>query len=272
MELRWNFARKFLKIATLVPVDLHWADRFTVDLISVLARRRAPGKLMVIGTFRPADVTLAEHPLKTVKQDLLVHHLCREIALQPLTEAEVAEYLAIESPGAAVPEGLAALIYRYSEGNPLFMVIALDHMRDRGIIAIENETWQVKMPLETISLEAPESLRQLIELQIERLSAEEQRVLEVASVTGLSFTANVNALGATGDQERFESVCEDLSRRQHMVRRAGSHQFPDGTISQCYEFAHALYREVLYRRQAHGRLARRQMRVGEFAGRPVLSV
>ena len=257
----------------LVLEDLHWADPFTVDLISVLARRRASGKLMLIGTYRPADVTLAEHPLKTVKQDLLVHHLCREIALQALTEAEVAEYLAIDSPGgAAVPEGLAALIFRHSEGNPLFMVIALDHMRDRGIIAIENETWQVKMPLETISLEAPESLRQLIELQIERLSAVEQRVLEVASVTGLSFTANVNALGATVDQEKFESVCEDLSRRQHMVRRAGPLQFPDGTISQCYEFAHALYREVFYRRQAPGRLAKLQVCVGEFAGQPVLSV
>ena len=112
----------------------------------------------------------------------------------------------------------------------------------------------------------------MIELQIERLSAEEQRALEVASVTGVSFPANVKALGATVDQEKFESVCEDLSRRQHMVRRAGSHQFPDGTISQCYEFAHALYREVFYRRQAPGRRTGRQMCVGEFGGQPLLSV
>src|SRR5208337_2011458 len=256
----------------LVLEDMHWADPFTVDLVSVLARRRGPGKLMLIGIYRPADVTLAEHPLKTVKQDLLVHHLCREIALQPLTEAEVADYLAIDSPGAPVPEGLAGLIYRYSEGNPLFMVITLDHMRDHGLIALDNGTWQINVPLQRITLEAPENLRQMIELQIERLSAVEQRVLEVASVTGLSFTANVNALGATVDQEKFESVCEDLSRRQHMVRRAGPLQFPDGTISQCYEFAHALYREVFYRRQAPGRLAKLQVCVGEFAGQPVLSV
>ena len=97
----------------LVLEDLHWVDPSTVDLISTLARRRSPGKLMLIGTYRPVDVTLAQHPLKTVKQDLLVHQLCREIALKPLTEAEVAEYLAIESAGGAVPEGLAALIYRH---------------------------------------------------------------------------------------------------------------------------------------------------------------
>jgi|SRR5271165_991392 len=110
----------------------------------------------------------------------------------------------------------------------------------------------------------------MIELQIERLSAEEQRVLEIASVTGASFTANVNALGATVDQEKFESVCEDLSRRQHMVRRAGSHQFPDGTLSQCYEFAHALYREIFYRRQAPGRLAKLQLAFEECAGEAFL--
>jgi predicted ATPase len=102
-----------------------------------------------------------------------VHQLCREIALPPLTEADVGEYLAIEMAGGVVPEGLAALIYRYSEGNPLFMVAALEHMRNRDVIAVANGIWQFNEPLENIALEAPESLRQMIELQIERLSADE---------------------------------------------------------------------------------------------------
>ena len=166
----------------------------------------------------------------------------------------MAEYLA--AAAGAVPEGLAALIYRHSEGNPLFMVATLDHLRERGLIAVENGTWQIKAPLETIELHAPESLRQLIELQIEKLSEEEQRALEVASVTGISFTAH--AEGAPGEREKFENLCEKLSRRQHLVRRTGSHQFPDGTISQCYEFAHTLYREVFYRRQPPGRRTKLQ--------------
>jgi predicted ATPase len=249
----------------LVFEDLHWADRSTVDLISSLARRRSPGKLMLIGTYRPMDVTLSQHPLKTVKQDLLVHQLCREIALEPLTEGEVAEYLAIESLAAPVPEKLAALIYRHSEGNPLFMVAVLDHLRDRDLIAVKNGNWQIKVPLESIHLETPESLRQMIELQIEKLSADEQRVLEVASVAGASFTAKANIPGTTVDEEKFENVCEDLSRRQYMVRRTGSHQFLDGTNSQCYEFAHALYREVFYRRQAPGQRARLRLRIGDTA-------
>ena len=129
-----------------------------------------------------------------------------------LTEAEVAEYLAMEAAGGAVPDGLAALIYRSSEGNPLFMVAALDHLRERGLIAVENGTWQIKAPLETIELQAPESLRQLIELQIEGLSEEEQRALEAASVTGVSFTAHADTLDAPGDREKFENLCDELSR------------------------------------------------------------
>ncbi len=249
----------------LVFEDLHWTDPRTLDLISALARRRGAGKLMLIATYRPVEVALAQHPLRTVKQDLLVHQLCREIALEPLTESEVGEYLAIEAPGVAVPEGLAGLIYRHSEGNPLFMVSALDHLRDRGLIAIENGSWQIKVPLESIHLEACETLREMIELQIEKLSADEQRVLEVASVTGMSFTANANALGTSVDQENFENTCEDLSRRQHMVRRTGSRQFPDGSISQCYEFAHALYREVFYRRLAPGRRSQIHLDLGKQA-------
>jgi len=90
---------------------------------------------MLIGTYRPVDLTLAAHPLKPLKQDLLIHHLCYEIALPPLEEAEVAEYLADELGGAAVPDGLAGLIYGRSEGNPLFMVSILQHLREQRLLA-----------------------------------------------------------------------------------------------------------------------------------------
>jgi predicted ATPase/DNA-binding winged helix-turn-helix (wHTH) protein len=250
------------KPSLLVLEDLQWVDLCTVDLISALARRRAPSKLMLIGTYRPVDVTLVGHPLKAVKQDLLVHQLCREIALEPLKESEVSEYLANESATLAAPEGLAVLIYRHTEGNPLFMVAAIHHMIDRGLIALEAGTWQIKVPLNRIDLEAPESLRQMIELQIERLSEEEQRALEIGSATGRLFTTAVRAMAANTDPESFENLCESLSRRHQIVRSAGSQEFPDGTTSTRYEFVHALYREVIYHRLSPGRRAKIHLNVG----------
>ena len=247
----------------LILEDLQWADPSTVDLISALARGRAPAKLMLIGTCRPVDLSLSEHPLKRVKQDLLVHRLCHEIVLEPLSESEVAEYM-----GPGLPAGLAGLIHRHSEGNPLFMVAVLEHITQRGFISHESEardsgTWKLNVPIEDIDLEAPENLRTMIEAQIERLSAEERRALEVASVSGVSFRTRVTATAAALDEEKLEEICGEMSRRQHLVRWAGSHQFPDGIVSQRYEFAHALYREVFYRRQPSGSRARLHLRLGE---------
>src|SRR5271157_2090681 len=121
--------------------DLQWVDPSTVDLISALARQRTAAKALVIITKRPVDMVAPEHPLKKLKQDLLVHHLCREIVLAPLEQPDVAQYLGAESPGGSLPEGFAELIHRHSEGNPLVMVATLDHMTERGLVSHENGKW-----------------------------------------------------------------------------------------------------------------------------------
>ncbi len=44
--------------------DLHWSDSATIDLLAMLARRREAARLLVLGTYRPADVAAAAHPLR----------------------------------------------------------------------------------------------------------------------------------------------------------------------------------------------------------------
>jgi DNA-binding winged helix-turn-helix (wHTH) protein/tetratricopeptide (TPR) repeat protein len=246
----------------LVFEDLHWADHSTVDLISALARRRRSARIMFAGTVRPVEIALSDHPLKALKQDLLIHRLCHEIVLDPLDEAEVAEYLAAECGGAAVPEGLARLIYRHTEGNPLFMVAALEHMRERKLITQQDGCLTLTLPLHQIELRAPESLRQLIEVRIERLSKEETRALEVASVTGTLFATAVTAFAANMDVEHFENLCEGLARRHQILRPADPQHLPAGHFSERYEFVHGLYREIVYDSLSHGRRAKMHLCVG----------
>jgi tetratricopeptide (TPR) repeat protein len=220
---------------------------------------------MVIGTYRPVDIVLSEHPLKALKQDLLVHQLCREIALEPLTEAEITEYLTSEAPETTPSEALAALLYRHSEGNPLFIVAALEHLEERGLISPEHGGWQPRVALEEINLGVPESLSRMIEAQIERLSTEEQRALEGASLHGAGrFGVAATAGLIDMDPEAFECVCETLSRRHRIVRSAGSLKLADGTVTACYEFVHVLYREVCYRQIAPGRRAKLHRQLGEW--------
>ncbi len=146
------------------------------------------------------------------------------------------------------------------------MVAALDHMTERRLISRENGSWHLRVPLTQIDLSVPENLRQMIEAQIERLSATEQRLLEAASLTAdLSFAVMERAAALDVEPETFEDVCEDLSRRTHIVHPAASRALLDGTISPFYEFAHALYREVLYARISPGRRATLHRRLAEWA-------
>ena len=155
------------------------------------------------------------------------------------------------------------MIYHHTEGNPLFVVATLDHLTEQGLVFQERGAWKLRVPLEQVALAAPEKLRRMIEAQINNLSDEQRHALDVASVAGVAFSARVCAAAAGVDQEDFEDFCEELSRRHHIVRSAGSERLPDGAVSARYEFVHSLYREVFYRRLALGRAARLHQRIGE---------
>jgi predicted ATPase len=251
----------------LVFEDLQWVDPSTAGLISALARQRTAGKTMVIITSRRLDTEMADHPLKRVKQELLPHHLCEEIALEPLSRAEITEYLGRES-GQSVPESFAELIYQRSEGNPLFMIAALDHMTEHGLIAREGGRLVLKVPLEEIDLGVPETLRQMIEAQIEHLTTEEQRVLEAASVAGVRFSSNLVAAALQRDRASVEETLDELSRRSRIVRPATAQQLDGDGIWQTFEFVRALYREVFYSRLTPARRASIRRRIEESVPGP----
>jgi tetratricopeptide (TPR) repeat protein len=247
----------------LVLEDLHWVDDSTVDLISALARRRAPAKLMLLATCRPLAFESAGHSLKALVPDLLIHRLCRKIPLSPLNKAEVEEYLGGNSPECQPPQGLADLVHRHSEGNPLFIVAALEHMGKRSLLSHANGRWQLHVPLEEIELQVPDDLRHMIEAQVERLSAQEQSALELASIAGASFSASMLSTAGDFDLRSLEGLYEELGRRHQMVRWSGIERLPDGGKIECYEFVHVLYRQVLYERQLPGRRARLHREIGE---------
>src|SRR5262249_44525385 len=125
--------------------DLHWSDASTLELLSLLARRCEPARLLVIGTYRPVDVIVQEHPLRAVKQELQLHGLCAELPLGLLSEAQVAEYLAVRfeadgegrpstSSGAVSLQELARVIHKHTDGNPLFMVTVVADLVSQGVL------------------------------------------------------------------------------------------------------------------------------------------
>jgi DNA-binding winged helix-turn-helix (wHTH) protein/tetratricopeptide (TPR) repeat protein len=246
----------------LILEDLHWVDHSTLDVISAVARRREPAQLLVVGTFRPADVILSDSPLKALKQDLLLHRLSHELDLERLEQSDVADYLAAKFVPGDLPPGLAAVVHRYSDGNPLFMTAILDHLVRRGLLAEVAGRWTMTVPLEQVDPGVPETLKQMLQMQLQHLSDAEQQLLKCASVAGQHFTAWSIATMLSSDSLAFEEMCDGLAERQDFLKSSGTRELSSGPATREYQFSHALYREVLYRRlssplrvQFHRRLA-----------------
>lgn len=232
----------------LILEDLHWADDSTLDLISAIARRRESAKLYLVGTIRPADLILSESPLKALKQDLVLHRLSDEVRLERLHESDVADYLAAEFSGGDLPRGLATVIHRHSEGNPLFMIAMLDHLAKQGVLSHEDGRWKLTTSLDRVDPGVPETLRQMLELQLQHLSEAEQELLKCASVGGQHFTAWAVATMLKRDPSTVEQACAALAERQQFLKSSGTRELPNGQQTPQYEFRHSLYREVLQRR------------------------
>ena len=245
----------------LVLEDLHWSDSATVDLLAMLARRHDPARILVLATYRPADVAVASHPLKPVKQELQAHGHCEVIGLDFLSEPAVADYVTGRFPNASLAPDLARFLYRNTSGNPLFLVNVIDHLIARGQLRDVDGRWELSAPLRDVASDVPDTLWQLVDKQIERLTPDEQAILAVAGVAGAEFSAALATADGI-DPHAAEACCAALARRGQFVRAMGAAEWPDGTLAGRYAFIHALYRNVLYSRVSIGHRVGLHLRIG----------
>ncbi len=239
----------------LVLEDLHWSDLSTIDLLARIARGLDPARLLVIGTYRSADALAAAHPLHAMVQELQLRGACRHLPLTPLSRSSVSAYLS-ERFGNAVPAAVADLIHKRTEGSPLFIAAVVESWCARGILVEQDGAWSWQAEAEEQALEPPESLRAFLEEQIRHLPREHRDVLEAAAVVGPGFSPAVVAAVLECGVDDVEAACAYLTRIGRFLRYAGAVEYPDGTVSDRYEFVHAFYVEVLDSLLAAGRRVR----------------
>lgn len=250
--------------------DLHWSDFSTLGLISAIARRSESARLLIVGTYRPGEVLATNHPLRTIRQELALHHYCEEMRLRLLSESEVEDYLSQRIGGDNPSQfgTLAPAIHAHTDGNPLFIVNLVDYLlEDAGFVVNAQELseaeWAEK--LRANRLGGMRSIREMIERKLEHLKPEDQEVLHGASIAGVEFSAAVVAAALERPQEEIEACCARLSRQEQFVSAQESIRWPDGTVAAGFRFHHTLYREVLYDRlppglrlELHRRIALRE--------------
>lgn len=253
----------------LVLEDLQWVDAATLNLISALARRRAAAGLMVVATHRPRGLS---SELKQLRQDLLLQRACSELNLAALGKSAVGALLSRELGQEMLPPRLSAFVYEHSEGNPLFAISLLNHLIAQGQLKRSGDEWRMMANFDEQGAALPDELAQMVELEIERLAPEDQRLLEAGSIMSVAFPAWAVAAVLERPADEAEEACERLARALHFLVRAGEDELPDGSECGFYAFNHGVYREVLWKRQGAARRARGHIRIAErlgelFAGR-----
>jgi tetratricopeptide (TPR) repeat protein len=266
-RMRREFAHFFRALAEDRPVilfldDMHWADASTCDLLTALPPAL---RLLTVVTFREAELTAAAHPFRALHVAWARQGNVLDIPLGLLKPADVNAYLARCFPMNELPAGLADVIYRRTEGHPLFMVDLVSHLREQGFVTFQDGRWLMHESLERILTVVPATTQRMIRLQMDRFTTEEAGILRCAAVRGMSFDSAVISSALALDPGAVEETLRGLERVHRFVTPEAEEPAASGPLMR-YRFTHVLYQHALYgdiapaRRAALSRLVAEAMR------------
>jgi DNA-binding winged helix-turn-helix (wHTH) protein/tetratricopeptide (TPR) repeat protein len=256
----------------LVLEDLHWSDFATLDVLSRFARGNGRARVLILGSYRPADSAIGGHPIRRLHRDLEIHGCCSELHLDRLSRSEVERYLALRFDDAELALTLSRPVFERTLGHPLFVASLLKHLVDQESIVVMDGRWRLSSQAAFARDDIPNNLLNMIGHELDRLTDNERRLLDVASVAGEEFSAALVAAGLSHDAIDVERDIETLIRKDHILVRSGVSEWPDGTYSGSYAFRHILYQNIIYQNLPPGHRAQTHRRLGKrleeaYAGR-----
>jgi DNA-binding SARP family transcriptional activator/predicted ATPase len=232
----------------LVLDDLQWADAGSINLLFHLGRRVSGSRILIVGAYRPEEVALGRggerHPLEPV-----VNELRRDFGDVMLNLDRAAGWDFVEAFLDTEPNRLGIAfrqtLYRQTWGHPLFTIELLRGLQERGDLLQDSDgRWFVGPELDWERL--PARVEAVIAERIGRLAEPQRRALQVASVQGETFTAEVVARVQRADErEMVTRLSGELDRRHRLVRAESILRIGDRRLSR-YRFRHILFQNYLY--------------------------
>jgi tetratricopeptide (TPR) repeat protein len=231
--------------------DLHWADQPTCLLLRHLVRRAPQAPILILGTYRDVDLTVA-HPLTEVLADLRREHAVERMLLQGLDEAE-AGTLVTAMAGAHLGADATAVVgavHRETGGHPFFIREVVRHLQ--GSTTAQSD-WGDDLMRGDAGL--PESVREVVGHRVSALSDLASGTLALAAVVGASFDVDVlQEVGELDESEVLDAV--DEAAAAGLIAE-------DPRQPGWYTFTHALIREVVYASLSTARRLRVHRAIGE---------
>lgn len=234
----------------LVLDDVHWADKSTLALLRQLARGAPEARMLILGTYREADVGRG-HPLRELISERHRGVPLQIVPLGGLSQEEVAELIRAWA-GQQAPPQLPQRLWEETEGHPFFAKEVLRHLLETGAI------YERRGRLATTAARTgiPASVREVIEQRLARLGEEALDVLTTAAVIGRDFEVSLlEQLSDPVGGDRLLRLLDEATAAQVIS--------PSPETFDRYRFSHALVQECLYEGLSSVRRVRLHRRVAE---------
>ncbi|MFQ5859688.1 MAG: tetratricopeptide repeat protein, partial [Anaerolineae bacterium] len=247
----------------LVLDDLHWSDASSIELLFHLGRRIGEARILIVGTYRPADVALGrpglsagvgetsgqrqQHPLESVTSEFKRYYGDIWIHLGQADEAVGRQFVnaLLDTEPNRLGEAFRQALFQHTRGHALFTSELLRDMQERGDLVQDRAgRWIEGSTLDWGAL--PARVEGVIEKRIGRLEEALREVLTVASVEGEDFTAEVVArVQATDARGLVRRLSGELEKRHRLVGALGFRRLGAQRLS-LYRFRHNLFQKYLY--------------------------
>jgi len=236
--------------------DMHWVDATSLDLLRYCLPLCDYTDLLWLFVFRP-DRTSQVWEFRYYIETEYPHRLTT-LNLAPL-DAEQSREMIAELIGADVlPAATQDLIINKAEGNPYYIQEMVRALIFEGLLARDPEDgrWRTTQAVTTLSL--PDSLQSLLLASIDRLTPEEQHVLQIASVVGTVFWSKIIEVLAA-QPARVKAHLTALQRAQLIRERGRSSE-----LGIEYVFRSSLIRDAAYERLLSTQRTNYHLRIAEY--------
>ena len=212
----------------LVLDDLHWADQPSLLFLQFLERQIAGSRLLVVGCYRDMELPRQHLLSDTLAQLSRSSHFQRAI-LRGLSREETARFIE-EVDGTSPTDGLIETVFTHTEGNPFFVAEVIKLLSDEGTLTTGDSG---ESPLRI-----PAGVREVIGQRLNKLSADCNQTLTIASVVGPQFDLKtLHSLSNNSDEDRLLKVIDEALEARLIE------EIP-GRVDR-YRFTHALIQETL---------------------------
>ncbi|MFO7696060.1 MAG: AAA family ATPase [Anaerolineae bacterium] len=240
----------------LVLEDLQWADAGTVALLFHLGCTLASDRIMLVGTYRPAEVFTgtrldteeangeARHPLAAVVNEFTRRYGRIDVDLNRSDGRRFVDELLNSEPN-ALGSTFRETLLRRCGGNPLFTVEVVRDLQERGTLTRDaTGRWVEASPWDWGSL--PARVEGVLAERIGRLPAAHREMLRMACVQGETFEVHpVARMLGREPAEVVRWLSGDLDRGHRLVTAMEAPSLAQGSTGR-YRFRHILMQGYLY--------------------------